>query len=73
MSALDEDRQESLVSRIAEALSRRRETEKPDDEDVGLVVNIDRDHFQPGGGLSDVALDQLGDFLQERIDQDKRV
>ncbi len=73
MSALDEDRREALVIRIAEALSRRRGIEKPDDEEIGLVVNIDRDHFQPGGGLSNVALDQLGDFLQERIDQDKGV
>ena len=71
MNALDDDRREAMVSRLAEALSRRRKTQTPNDTDIGLVVNVDRDHFKPGGGLSETALDKLTEMVQERIDIDK--
>lgn len=70
MSELDPDRREALVSRLAEALSRRRNHEKPDDQDIGLVVNVDRDHFRTDRGLSETAMRKLTELVQERIDQE---
>ena len=80
MAELDSDRREALVSRMAEALSRRRKHEKPEDTDIGLVVNIDRDHFRTGSdsvtsgdrGLSEAAMRRLTELVQERIDQETR-
>ena len=73
MEGLDGDRKEALVSRLAEALSRRRGIQKEESADVGLIVNIDRDHFRPGQGLSSEALDKLTEFVQERIDHEPGV
>ena len=73
MRELDGDRREALVSRLAEALSRRRSLQTPDDTDIGLVVNVDRDHFRKDGkGLSEAAMQQLTQLVQERIDQESR-
>lgn len=71
MSELDGDRREELVSRLAEALHRRRGNQIPDDTDIGLVVNVDRDHFH-NGRLSEAALSKLTELVQERIDQESR-
>ena len=46
---------------------RRQATDHPK-QDVGLVVNVDRDHLIPGKGLSDEAFEQLLGFLTERIE-----
>lgn len=73
MRGVDGDRKEALVSRIAEALSRRRGDQKDETSDVGLIVNVDRDHFRPGQGLSAAALDKLTELVQERIDQEPGV
>ncbi len=73
MEGLDGDRKEALVSRLAEALSRRRGIQEEESADVGLIVNIDRDHFRPGQGLSSEALDKLTEFVQERIDHEPGV
>jgi hypothetical protein len=70
MNELDGDRREALVGRLAEALSRRRNLQTPKDLDIGLVVNVDRDHFRTGKGLSESAMRQLTELVQERIDQD---
>lgn len=67
---VDGSRRELLVGRIAEALSRRRKYEEAQEQELGLVVNVDRDHFSTSHGLSEAALEQLTDFVQERIDQD---
>jgi hypothetical protein len=72
MRELDGDRREALVSRIAEALSRRRSRQTPDDTDIGLVVNVDRDHFQPGRGLSEAAMRKLTELVEQRIDEERR-
>jgi hypothetical protein len=77
MNELDHDRREALASRLAEALSRRRDSHTPDDKDIGLVVNVDRDHFRsPGDGgtprMSESAMQKLTELVQERIDQDTR-
>jgi hypothetical protein len=72
MRELDGDRREVLISRLAEALSRRRSLQTPDDTDIGLVVNVDRDHFRTGRGLSESALRKLSELVQERIDQEIR-
>ena len=73
MEGLDGDRKEALVSRLAEALARRRGIQEEESPDIGLVVNIDRDHFRPGQGLSSEALDKLTEFVQERIDHEPGV
>lgn len=73
MQGVDGDRKEALIGRIAEALSRRRGYQKEEAADVGLIVNVDRDHFRPGQGLSSAALDKLTEFVQERIDNDPGV
>jgi hypothetical protein len=70
MQDLDPERREALVGRLAEALSRRRKYEKPEDEEIGLVVNVDRDHFRTDRGLSETAMRQLTKLVQERIDQE---
>jgi hypothetical protein len=70
MSDVDPDRREALASRLAEALSRRRSYEKADDEEIGLVVNVDRDHFRTDGRLSEAAMRKLTELVQERIDQE---
>lgn len=72
MSELDADRREALVSRLAEALHRRRDNQTPDETDIGLVVNVDRDHFRADRGLSETALQKLTELVQERIDQETR-
>ncbi len=73
MQGVDGDRKEALIGRLAEALSRRRGFQKEDSTEIGLVVNVDRDHFQPGRGLSSEALDKLTEMVQERIDHDSGV
>lgn len=72
MNELDGDRREAMVGRLAEALSRRRNLREAEEKDIGLVVNVDRDHFRPGGGLSEDALQKLTEFVQERIDEENR-
>lgn len=72
MNELDADRREALVSRLAEALHRRRDNQTPDDTDIGLVVNVDRDHFRTDRGLSESAMRKLTELVQERIDQETR-
>lgn len=58
-----------IVSRLAEALKQRRQSTDHASQDVGLVVNIDRDNIVPGKGLAEEAIEQLTRFLQERIDE----
>lgn len=65
---MGEEERERVVQRLAEALKRRRETTDHSKQDVGLVVNVDRDHLVPGKGLSDEAFEQLLGFLKERIE-----
>ncbi len=72
LNELEGDRREAMIGRLAEALSRRRNLQAAEERDIGLVVNIDRDHFRPEGGLSEAALEQLTEFVQERIDEDAR-
>ena len=73
MQGVDGDRKEALIARIAEAMARRRSYQKEESTDVGLIVNVDRDHFRPGQGLSSAALDKLTEMVQERIDHDSGV
>ncbi len=70
LSSLDGDRKEQLVSRLAQALDRRRALNQTEDgPETDLIVNVDRDHFRPDGqGLTPKALDQLEKFLKERLD-----
>lgn len=70
MLDVDGDRREALVSRLAEAMSRRRKLNKTEDEAIGLIVNVDRDHFRTDGGLSDAAMTRLTELVQERIDHE---
>lgn len=67
--SMTEEEQERVISRLAEALKKRRDQTDHSKQDVGLVVNVDRDHFEPGKGLSDEAFEQLLGFLKERIDK----
>ena len=62
------EEKERAVSRLAEALRKRRQSTDHAKQDVGLVVNVDRDHIVPGKGLTDEAFDQLLGFLKERIE-----
>ncbi len=73
MQGVAGDRKEALIGRIAEALSRRRGYQKEESADIGLIVNVDRDHFRPGQGLSSAALDKLTELVQERIDSEPGV
>ena len=63
----DEDKARA-VERLAQALRKRRQSTDHAKQDVGLVVNVDREHLVPGKGLSDEAFDQLLGFLKERIE-----
>lgn len=72
MQELDADRKEALVGRLAEAMSRRRNSQTPDDTEIGLVVNVDRDHFNSGGGLSETAISKLTQMISDRIDHDAK-
>ncbi|MCA9778965.1 MAG: hypothetical protein KC800_19690 [Candidatus Eremiobacteraeota bacterium] len=65
---MGEDERERVVQRLAEALKRRRQSTDHSKQDVGLVVNVDRDHLVPGKGLSEEAFEQLLGFLKERIE-----
>jgi len=65
---MGEEERERVVQRLAEALKRRRQATDHPKQDVGLVVNVDRDHLIPGKGLSDEAFEQLLGFLTERIE-----
>ena len=63
--------QAKIVARLAEALKQRREKTDHKKQDVGLVVNIDRDNLIPGKGLAEEAIEQLTQFLKERIEYDQ--
>ncbi|MFA5506793.1 MAG: hypothetical protein WC314_17020 [Vulcanimicrobiota bacterium] len=65
---MNPDEQTRIVGRLAEALKKRRESTDHSHQDVGLIVNVDRDHLVPGKGLSDEAFTQLLGFLQERLE-----
>ena len=65
---LPQDAREKIVARLAEALKKRRSSTDHAAQDVGLVVNIDRESIVPGKGLAEDAIEQLTEFLQERID-----
>jgi hypothetical protein len=65
---MDDDEKERVVERLAGELRKRRQSTDHAKQDVGLVVNIDRDHLVPGKGLSDDAFEQLVGFLKERIE-----
>ena len=69
---MEPDEKERVVERLAEALKKRREATDHPKQDVGLVVNVDRDHLIPGKGLSDDAFDQLLGFLKERIENPEK-
>lgn len=66
--ALPPEAREQIISKLAKALERRRKGVNHQHQDVGLVVNIDRDNIVPGKGLAEEAIEQLTRFLQERID-----
>ncbi len=66
---LDEDSRSRAISRLAEALRSRREGTHHPDQDVGLIVNVPRESLIPGKGLDEDALDQLSQYIQERIDE----
>lgn len=68
---LDESTREAIVTRLAEALKRRRQGTDHSHQDVGLIVNIDRDQFESGKGLAEEAIEQLTRFLQERIEEER--
>ena len=70
---MDSHSRAQAVARLATALKARRQSVKHSDQDVGLVVNVDRDSFVPGQGLSSDTLDQLTHFIQERIDDENGV
>jgi hypothetical protein len=65
---MSEEDKERAVVRLAQALQKRRQSTDHSKQDVGLVVNVDRDHLVPGKGLTDEAFDQLLGFLKERIE-----
>lgn len=69
---LDEDAQAKIVARLAKALKARRDQTDHSAQDVGLIVNVDRDNIIPGKGLADSALDQLTNILKERIEEENR-
>jgi hypothetical protein len=70
---MDDESRAKIVSRLAEALKRRRQATNHSEQDVGLVVNVDRDSILPGKGLAEEAIEQLTKFLQERIDDQNGV
>ncbi len=70
---LDESTRETIVARLATALENRRSSTNPSLQDVGLIVNIDRESMSADKGLAEDAIEQLTRFLQEKIDQDHEV
>jgi hypothetical protein len=71
--ALPPEAREKIVARLAQALKQRRQKTNHSHQDVGLVVNVDRDNIIPGKGLAEEAIEQLTKFLQERIDDENGV
>lgn len=69
LAQVDVERREALVGRLAEALARRRGFQKQEQTSQALIVEVDRDQLQTG--LSPKALDQLTEFVQQRIDFDQ--
>ena len=65
---MNDEEKERAVDRLARALRERRQSTDHSKQDVGLVVNVDREHLIPGKGLTDEAFDQLVGFLKERIE-----
>lgn len=70
---LDSNTRASIVARMAAALENRRNSNDGSEEEIGLIVNIDRDSMSTENGLAEEAIDKLTQFLQERIDQDHGV
>lgn len=68
---LDPEKRQQIVDRLASALEKRRDTAKPVDHDVGLIVNVPREDLESNGGLSGDILDQLAAFLKERIEDER--
>lgn len=68
---LDESTRETIITRLATALKDRRNSTDRSLQDVGLVVNIDRESMSADKGLAEDAIEQLTRFLQERIEQDR--
>lgn len=62
--------QAQIVARLADALKKRRQKTDHKNQEVGLVVNIDRDNIIPGKGLAEEAIEQLTQFLRERIESE---
>lgn len=69
-AGLDEEAKTKIVARLARALENRRSSTDHSLQDVGLIVNIGRDSLTADQGLAEDALDQLTQFLQERIEGD---
>ena len=67
---MNEEAKAKAVERLAKALEAKRQATDHAEQDVGLVVNIDRDNIVPGKGLAEDAIEQLTQFLKERIDQE---
>lgn len=64
---LDPERRSKLVARMAKALESRWSHQAQEQEDIGLVVNVERNLLSPEG--AEETLSQLTDFVQERIDE----
>lgn len=64
------DRRQILVAKLAEALERRSNSFSASRSEEGLVVNIDRDHLEADGRLSDFAKERLLDFVEEAVSKE---
>lgn len=67
---MDPEARAKAVERLAEALRKRRESTDHEAQEVGLVVNIDRDEILKNG-LSESALEQLTQIVRERIEENE--